>query len=236
MRFKTHYRGKLTDGFFDNEIDPPQGTVFSDGKPRKWSPAPDTLEDMYPNTKGKLNGYINQPPSEWSWGIPDDAPLGKYQIYMRVHSHLGINNRPVMDEKEETITVIPRSEKLEKSEAVPTHGITIVEIMEPELIGVQPLDATSLPTSGWIGVKVVNDSEIGYKGCLAKVKTNAGEFPLYDRQEYLRNVGTGNPNLTFNLFGHETKRLYSNITANTAKVTVIIDIGKETIQKSCLCL
>lgn len=103
--FRTHYRGDLVNGFFDNEILPPNGQVFSDGRPRAWSWAPDTLDNEHPATRGNLNGYVNHK-SKWSWRVPQDAPTGEYRLYMRVYNHLDINNRPVIDEKEDTFFVI----------------------------------------------------------------------------------------------------------------------------------
>lgn len=110
--------------------------------------------------------------------------------------------------------------------------VAIVEIIKPELTGMQPLDTTLLPASGWIGVKVINDSDIEYKGCLGKVKTDAEEFDLFDWEEYLRNLDTKRcADRVFNLLAHETKRLYSEVKTNTAQVSVTLDIGKETIKK-----
>lgn len=103
--FYTHYRGNLVNGFFDNEILLPNSKVFSDGKPMTWSWAPDTLDNVYYATKGNLNGYVNHE-SNWNWCIPQNAPRGEYQIYMRVYNHLDINNRPIIDQKEDTINVV----------------------------------------------------------------------------------------------------------------------------------
>lgn len=111
-------------------------------------------------------------------------------------------------------------------------GIAILEILKPELTGMRPLNIASLPAEGWIGVKVVSDIE--HKGCLGRVKTDVDESPLFDWEEYRRNPDTRNgadPYKSFNLLEHETKRLYTQIKTGTTRVTVILDIGKETIQK-----
>lgn len=104
--FRTHYRGDLINGFFDNQITPLSGEILPNGRPSYWSWAPDTLEDGYPNTKGKLNGYVNQQ-SNWDWQMPQDAPVGKYSIVMGVINHLDVDARPRIAHKEETIAVIP---------------------------------------------------------------------------------------------------------------------------------
>lgn len=96
--FRTHYRGELKNGFFDNEITGPN-------KFKEWSWAPDTLENALLDTQGKLDGYVNHL-SKWSWGIPRDAPSGKYTIFMRVYTHHGVNKRPIINEKIEELTVV----------------------------------------------------------------------------------------------------------------------------------
>jgi hypothetical protein len=91
--FRTHYRGSLTRGFFDNEIVHSEGKRFPSGrfqrmKNRDYSFAHDTLSywaKWFHAIKGKLNGYISHT-SEWCWRIPQDAPQGQYQIFMRVHN------------------------------------------------------------------------------------------------------------------------------------------------------
>lgn len=102
--FRSVYRGELTNGFFSNQIFALEGQTFSDGSNRVSIRASDTLEDDFPNTRGKLNGY-NKHESRWSWSIPLDAPLGQYRIYMRVHNHFGINNRPVVAQSEDIFMV-----------------------------------------------------------------------------------------------------------------------------------
>ena len=103
--FRTHYRGELTNGFYTNQIFLPEGKTFSNGSNRVSVWAPTTLEDGHYATRGKLNGYINHE-SRWSWSVPRDAPIGQYRIYMRVHNHFGINNRPIVAQSEDTFTVI----------------------------------------------------------------------------------------------------------------------------------
>lgn len=46
------------------------------------SPCPDTLE--YWEAEGKLNGDVDTDWKEWSWEIPEYAPLGKYRVRMMV--------------------------------------------------------------------------------------------------------------------------------------------------------
>jgi hypothetical protein len=63
------------------------------------------------------------------------------------------------------------------------------------------------------------------------VRIGKKEFLLYDRDEYLRNSGVmENASPSFNLHGHETKRLYTNVKANARKATVIIDVNGNIIQ------
>lgn len=102
--FHTHFRGTLVNGFFDNAIQLPRGKVFTNGKTMAWSWAPDTLDNSYFATKGKLNGYINHK-SDWSWLIPQKAPIGEYKIFMRVYNHLDINTRPIINQEEDVINV-----------------------------------------------------------------------------------------------------------------------------------
>jgi hypothetical protein len=102
--FRTFFRGELINGFFSNQIFAPDSQTFSDRTNRVSIWAPDTLDDCYPNTKGKLNGYITHE-SRLSWTVPLDAPLGEYRIYMRIHNHFGPRNRPTIAETEEVFVV-----------------------------------------------------------------------------------------------------------------------------------
>ena len=110
--FMTHYRGKLTNGYFDNQITPSSGVTLPNGRPSYWSWAPDTLPNPY--GEGKLDGYVNHT-SRWDWQIPLDAPVGKYRIIMGVNNHFDIKTRPRVAHKEETIIIVSRSGKSEKS-------------------------------------------------------------------------------------------------------------------------
>jgi hypothetical protein len=105
LLFKTRYRGKLTNGFFSNQIFPPDGQRFSDGSNRVSYWAPDTLESGDPNVGGKLNGYVNHI-SKWHCSIPLDAPLGQYRIYMRVCNHFPAAHRAVVAEAKDTFRVV----------------------------------------------------------------------------------------------------------------------------------
>jgi hypothetical protein len=102
--FRTHYRGELTNGFFSNQIFAPTGKTFTDGLNRKSSFPFDTLESGDPNIQGKLNGFVNHQ-SNWNWGIPLEAPLGQYRVYMRVHNHFRADSRPIVHEEEDTFVV-----------------------------------------------------------------------------------------------------------------------------------
>jgi hypothetical protein len=110
--FKTHFRGKLTNGFFHNEIVNSELKKFPSGRfgrlknhDNSW--ATDTLSywakwifiDRF--FKGKLNGYVNYL-SEWSWAIFEKMPKGEYRIYMRIFGE----NQAVIREKEETIVIV----------------------------------------------------------------------------------------------------------------------------------
>ena len=99
------FRGMLTNGFFDNEIYAPPGKTFPNEQPDDWSWDPETLADSYPNTKGNLDEYVNRT-SKWSWRIISNYPTGIHTVKMRIHNHLGVNNRPVVDEKDDTFTVV----------------------------------------------------------------------------------------------------------------------------------
>jgi hypothetical protein len=113
--FRTRFRGELTYGFFDNRITHSENKKFHHGqylnrkKNRAYSWATDTLSaDSWwipaKYLKGMLNGYVNKT-SEWSYGIPFDAPLGEYRIAMRVFNR----TKPptiILRQKEDTITVV----------------------------------------------------------------------------------------------------------------------------------
>lgn len=103
--FRTHYRGELTNGFFSNQIFAPIGKTFTDGLNRKSSFPFDTLESGDPNIQGKLDGFVNHL-SDWHWGVPLDAPLGQYRVYMRVHNHFRADNRPVVAESQDSFVVV----------------------------------------------------------------------------------------------------------------------------------
>ena len=102
--FRAFYHGKLVNGFFDNEIRPSTSQPIPGGGSSYWSWDPETLDNSYPTTKGKLNGAIEKE-SRWHWTIPLDAPLGQYTVCMRVYNHLDVGNRPIIAELEETILV-----------------------------------------------------------------------------------------------------------------------------------
>lgn len=96
--FRTHYRGELVNGFFDNEI------VFPDERTHVWSWAPDTLINEHPSTPGSLHGYVNHP-SDWNWDIPSNAPAGTYRVFMRVYNHLEPGKRPIIRQAEDAFVV-----------------------------------------------------------------------------------------------------------------------------------
>jgi hypothetical protein len=113
--FRTHFRGFLNHGLFDNEIMHCEGKKFPRGKfhrkrNRDWSWPTETLSVFaklrfwieVPIFRGKLNGYVDKE-VEWHWCIPFGAPLGQYRIYMRVYN----GSLPqTIREREDTITVV----------------------------------------------------------------------------------------------------------------------------------
>lgn len=111
--FRTHYRGKLTNGFYHNEIVHSENKKFPSGtfhrlKNHDYSRGTDTLSNRakwkwFWFIKGKLNGYVNYS-SEWSWIIPYNAPKGKYHIKMCVYNWNSV--KTVVEQKEETIVVV----------------------------------------------------------------------------------------------------------------------------------
>jgi hypothetical protein len=114
--------------------------------------------------------------------------------------------------------------------------ITIIDLIKPEYerVHMRPLNVASFPTEGWIGTDVTNNSDNEIRGCFGKMKTDVGEFLLYDWETYERNPKTregADPYKVFNFIRYETKRLYAHIKTNTTKVSVILDVGKKTINR-----
>lgn len=116
LLFRTIYRGNLTNGFFDNQIEAPLGQVFPDGRPVAWSWAPDTLDNDHPTTRGNLDGLVNTYSSDWSWIIPRNAPVGEYTIYMRVYNHIRVGERPIVAQQEDVFVVRASRDKSTKNE------------------------------------------------------------------------------------------------------------------------
>jgi len=123
--FETIYRGKLTNGFFDNEITPLSGQILPNRRPSYWCWDPDTLPN--PNSGGKLEDYVTHT-SNWDWSIPQDAPLGQYRVIMGIHNHFDMQTRPRIAHKEETITIISRSGKQGKSIAISAQSQTLKDV------------------------------------------------------------------------------------------------------------
>jgi len=105
--FKVRFRGNLKNGFFDTMIKAPEGKHLPDGSDHIWCWDRETLPDSYPNTPGKLHGFVVKA-STWGWPIPLEYPTGEYTLYIRVYDHLGVGNRPVIREKKEIITIVSR--------------------------------------------------------------------------------------------------------------------------------
>lgn len=107
--FRTHYRGRLIKGFFDNEMTPLSGERLPDGRSSYWKWSPETMDNPY--GEGKLDGFFDHQET-WNWIIPYDAPTGQYRVIMGVLNHHDVNNRPRIAHKEDIITLVKRLDSL----------------------------------------------------------------------------------------------------------------------------
>lgn len=98
LKTKALFKGKVTNGFFDNEIKLPNGNTC-------WNWDSMTLKDGDSRTKGILNGTI-EAECEWTWEIPKYIPKGSCVIATRVYNHLDNNKRIFDVEDQNTIQII----------------------------------------------------------------------------------------------------------------------------------
>jgi hypothetical protein len=119
VSFRSRFKGKLTNGFFANQIFTPEvvngTTVHVDyfdattpnvapDKRSAISPCTDTLE--YWEAEGKLHGDVDTDWKEWSWEIPEYAPLGRYRVKMMVWNTFTGNVKEPYRTIEDTFEVI----------------------------------------------------------------------------------------------------------------------------------
>lgn len=82
-----------------------------------------------------------------------------------------------------------------------------------------------------------NDTGKDYKGCTGEIITDHGIFPLFDWEEYRRSGDRQGAThyKSFTIRSHEAKRLYVvKAVVDSKPIRVIIDIGKEKIEKEFL--
>lgn len=119
VHFRSRFVGKLTHGFFANHIFTPEhhdGTIIhvdyfdtytpdiSDDRRYVTSRCKETLEHW--NDLGKLNGKVKPDWKEWSWEIPEFAPLGKYHVKMMVWNTFKDGKKEPFRTIEDTFEVI----------------------------------------------------------------------------------------------------------------------------------
>lgn len=100
-------------------------------------------------------------------------------------------------------------------------GIEIQKFMKPNLDQPSSFNSNNPSVSGWICVKVYNDTDKDHKSCFGTIKTDAGKFTLYDYHDILTATeatynGKGNP--FFTLEAHSPKILCAKITARESRL------------------
>lgn len=114
-------------------------------------------------------------------------------------------------------------------------NIEIQKLIRPHIDGLTVLNGNDLSKSGWICVKVYNDTERTHKDCFGKIKTDSGEFALYDYNNIVANHSNGKTNPFFTIDAHSPKILCANIQTKDMVITITIDVGKEEICKELTC-
>jgi hypothetical protein len=119
VHFRSKFDGRLTYGFFANQIFAPKRVMgntvyvdsFDDHTPdvsenRRYvtSRCKETLEHWSDN--GKLDGRIKTDWKEWSWDIPEFAPLREYKVKMMVWNTLEDGKKEPFITIEDTFEVI----------------------------------------------------------------------------------------------------------------------------------
>ena len=92
VHFKSRYTGNVVNGFFSNEIFPPKGTIFPNGKRSIWFPDRDSIES--PKLAGKLNGFVDaQSIPMWAIGLDYNFPRGIYRVEMGLYNQFSVGEK-----------------------------------------------------------------------------------------------------------------------------------------------
>jgi len=167
---------------------------------------------------------------QWKWKIPNDFSDGEHEISIALHDT-------------ENIFFIWKGDTLRREinykVIITRHpkNIEIQKITRPTIKTINEIDLNSTQISGWICVKVYNDTDVNHSGCYGQAIINNTEFPLYDYEEFLKRGSTENIDAytSFTLEQNSIKRLYANIELTRTQkekddqIKISIDIGKEEI-------
>jgi hypothetical protein len=176
---------------------------------------------------GKLNKKYTDRILNWKWKIPSNFSNGKYTISIILYDIEDIfwywKNKNIMKFTVQTIVI----------KEPPKKTVEIQKIMKPSIKTIKSLELNTKPMSGWICVKVYNDTDIEHGGCYGEITTDNKKFQLYDYEEFLKNGKNQDidPYATFSLEPKSTKRLYADIKTDTDLIKISLDIGKEEIVK-----
>jgi len=161
---------------------------------------------------------------KWKWKIPSNFSTGDYMVRISIceaQNILGFKFTHEVSKKIHHISI----------EQIPNQKIEIQKIMKPDISTMNCLDINSKPKSGWIRVKLYNDSNNEYNDCFGHIDTDIGQFPLYDYKEYLKNSKDQDKDAfsSFSIKPKSPKLLYADIRTNESTVKITVDFGKNRI-------
>ncbi|MCV0373679.1 MAG: hypothetical protein K5793_09030 [Nitrosarchaeum sp.] len=210
------FKGTFSNGYIITHIRSPYGEV------KKY-------EDRYEKDKklGRIRGtFKNDIPVNWVCEIPETFHHGTYHVTIELFDIttwlFSIRTTQKLTTERFDVPITKQQEK----------PIDIQTVIKPHIKSLNAVDLSSKPLSGWICIKTYNDSKENKNNCFGIVKTDMGQFSLYDYESFLRD---GKTNLdgyaSFSFDAHSAKRLFAEIKSNTTIITVSIDLGKEQVSK-----
>jgi hypothetical protein len=174
---------------------------------------------------GRLHGDKVKEPFALKWKIPEDFADGDLRIHIEVYD---VQTSDIIKETKSLHPMGSWSATMAIA-GQKSGGIEIQKMMQPSNHGLRKFDSSAVPMSGWVCVKLYNDSDTSYKLCIGRIRTDAGVFPLYDYERINGAASDGRKATTFSIEPNSTKLLCANIISRTPRGKVHIDIGKEEI-------